>query len=518
MQSRLGRHLIFGLAAIAAGSSVNAQAPAAGACASLAALRIPDVAIASAAVAPAGAFRPPAANATAIENMPAFCRVTAQAKPTSDSVINLEVWTPAGGAWNGKFLALGNNGFLGAVPYEAMAAGLKRGYAVAGSDAGHTGGDLAFADGHPEKTHDWAWRGNRVASETAKLVIRNLEGRWPSYSYFQGCDSGGHQALMQAQRFPDDYDGIVAGNPANNRTNEIIAYLRVWLDTHDKDGRELLPAPKLKTLYDAAIATCDRNDGLADGVIDDPRACRFDPATLLCKGEETNACLTAPQVAAAKAVYADTVNPRTKERIFAGWPPGSEAWGTGGGGSWGSLVNGPEPRRVDFFRYFVFHSKDWDYRSFDFDKDVDFVRERAGHIDAVDPDLGPFSKSGGKLIVYTGWADPILPGADAIHYYDDVAKKLGGASKLDPFLRLYVVPGMGHCSGGPGVSGFDMLGELEKWVEQKQPPNRVIASRTDNGVTRTRPLCPHPQVARWNGRGDSNDAASFSCAAPRKPR
>jgi feruloyl esterase len=406
---------------------------------------------------------------------------------------------------------VGNNGFLGAISYEAMATMLRRGYATASSDAGHVGGDLAFAEGHPEKVTDWAWRANHVTSEAAKLVIRNVAGRFPQYSYFQGCDSGGHQALAQAQRYPLDYDGIIAGNPASNRTNEIIAYLRVWRGTHDSNGVSQLPMSKMKLLYGAGVAACDKDDGVADGVIDDPRTCGFDAATLLCKAAETDACLTAAQLKAAKAVYADTKNPRTGELIFSGWPIGSEAYGEGGG-NWNSLVNGPAPRRGEFFRYFVFNSPDWDWRTFDFDRDVQYVRDKVGHIDAIDPDLGAFKAGGGKLIMYTGWADPILPGGDAIHYHDAVTAKMGGAIKVADFMRLYMVPGMGHCSGGPGTSTFDMLPVLERWVEQKQPPQRVIASRVENGVTtRARPLCPYPQVARWSGKGSTDDAANFTC-------
>jgi len=483
-------------------------------CAALVNLTMPDVAVTSATLVPAGAFVMPGTAAPA-KDLPAFCRVVAVARPSSDSTINMEIWLPQGPAWNGKFQGLGNNGFNGAVSYAAMGEALRDGYAAASSDAGHVGGDLNFAQGHPEKVADWAHRSAHVTGETAKLVIRNHTGRWPAFSYFVGCDSGGHQALMEAQRYPDDYDGIIAGVPAANRVAEIIGYLGIWKATRDENGASLLPLDKLQLVTRSAVAMCDADDGVTDGVIDDPRRCKFDPASLICRGGDPAVCLSQAQADAVKRVYAGVKNPRTGELLFHGYPIGSEGFGNAGQ-SWNSLVNGPGPRRGEFFRYFVFHDPNWDWRTFDFDKDAAFALNGAGKvIDAIDPNMEAFRARGGKLITYAGWVDPILPGEDVIAIYDKVVATMGRRN-ADSFLRFYMVPGMGHCSGGPGATSFDMLPMLEQWVEKGVAPARVTASRVvNNTVQRTRPLCPYPQVARWTGKGSIDDAANFVCKIER---
>jgi feruloyl esterase len=482
------------------------------ACAALTQLTIEDVTIVSAADVPAGPFTMPGgeANARAMQ-LPAFCRVVALAAPSTDSHINLEIWVPPTAAWNGKFLGVGANAFLGQISYDAMADALRRGYATAATDTGHVGGELTFARGHPEKIVDWGHRAQHVTAETAKLVVRTHTGRWPARAYFSGCDSGGHQALKEAQAYPHDYDGIIAGVPAADRTNEIIGYLGTWLATHDANGRSLLPQPKIQLLAQAVTKACDAMDGIADGIIDDPRRCPFEPAALRCMGAETGSCLTQEQIEAANKVYAGTHNARTGELIFRGWPKGSESLGTAPGQGWGGLVNIPEPRRVEFFRYFVFDDPNWNYRSFDFDKDVAFTREKVGFIDAIDADMRPFHARGSKLIMYTGWVDPILPAEDIVDYYERVSKTMGARTVQD-FMRFYLIPGFSHCRGGPGTDVFDMLPDLESWVEKGVAPKEVIASRLESGKTsRTRPLCPYPQVAQWSGKGSTDDAANFAC-------
>ena len=300
------------------------------------------------------------------------------ATPTSDSHISFEVWIPEGSGWNGKFQGVGTGGFAGSISYGALADGARRGYATASTDTGHVGDNLTFGQGHPEKIVDWGYRSIHLMTEAGKLMVRNNTGRFPDRSYFNGCATGGHQAMMEVQRFPTDYDGVVAGNPAADRTNEIIAYLWDWLATHGPDGAMLVDPAKFQLLTRSAVAACDANDGVKDGVIDDPRRCSFNPASLLCTGNATSACLTAAELDAVRKVYAGPRNPRTGEQIFPGWPLGSEGYGAGPNEGWRNFLDVPEPRRVGFFQYFVFNNPSWDWRSMDWDKDVAFTTAHDG--------------------------------------------------------------------------------------------------------------------------------------------
>jgi feruloyl esterase len=478
-------------------------------CTHLTALTIPTVTIQSAAIVPAGPFEIPGRAAQHVR-LPEFCRVAAIARPTSDSEIKFEVWIPS--KWNGRFEGVGTGGFSGAISYAEMSSALNSGYATASTDAGHTGDQLAFGQGHPEKIIDWGYRSIHVMTDIAKLIIRDVTGKLPEHSYFNGCATGGHQAMMEVQRYPSDYDGAIAGDPAADRVHEIDGYLGVWLATHDADGKSLLPNAKLQLITRAAVAKCDKLDGVADGVIDDPGKCGFDPAELACKGGDSESCLTEPQVAAAKKVYSGVRNPRTQATIFPGWPVGSEGWAATPNGGWDQMVNVPQPRRGEFFRYFVFDDPNWQWSTFDFDRDVTFADQQMGFLAAKATDITRFTSHGGKLIMYTGLVDPILPADDVTEYYEAIAKQMGGAIRSKDFVRYFKVPGMGHCSGGPGTTQFDMMPELQAWVEQGRAPERVIASRLlDDKTTRTRPLCLYPKVARWSGKGSSDDAANFSC-------
>ncbi len=441
-------------------------------------------------------------------NLPAFCRVRAVSRPVSDSEIHFELWMPPRAAWNGKFEGTGNGGFSSAMSYTSMAAALNHGYATAGSDTGHEGGDLTFGVGHPEKINDWAYRAVHVMTDTAKLIIRDYYGRLPQYSYFNGCSTGGHQALSEAQRYPGDYDGIVAGDPGNNRVHLIAGFLWSWEAIH-KDTPSPLPAAKLPMIAKAVLAACDELDGLADGIIDDPRRCKFDPATLACKGGDRDNCLTAPQVESVKKVYAGAKNPRTGEQIFAGWAHGTEA-------SWtGYFVDPPEARRNEFWRLWVFNDPNWDWRTFDFDRDLAYADTKMAVVNSNDPDLKPFKARKGKLVMYHGWADSDVPPEDGVRYYEAVESAMGGPGQTTDFFRLFMVPGMGHCSGGPGPNTFDAVSALDQWVENGRAPDQIVASHIANGVTdRTRPLCPYPQIAKWKGAGSIDDAANFACVNP----
>jgi feruloyl esterase len=412
---------------------------------------------------------------------------------------------PPRATWNGKFEGTGNGGFSSSMSYSSMATALNQGYATAGSDTGHEGGDLTFGVGHPEKINDWAYLAVHVMTDTAKLIIRNYYGRLPQYSYFNGCSTGGHQALSEAQRFPADYDGIVAGDPGNNRVHLIAGFLWSWEAIH-KDTPSPLPAAKLPMISKAVMAACDAIDGLADGIIDDPRRCKFDPGTLACKGEDGDNCLTAPQVESVKKVYDGAKNPRTGEQVFAGWVRGTET-------SWTNyFVEPAEARRSEFWRLWVFNDPNWDWRTFDFDRDLAYADTKMAVVNSIDADLKPFKARNGKLVMYHGWADSDVPPEDGVRYYEAVERAMGGPGQTTEFFRLFMVPGMGHCSGGPGPNTFDAVRALDQWVEHGKAPEKIVASHIANGVTdRTRPLCPYPQIAKWKGAGSIDEAANFVC-------
>jgi pimeloyl-ACP methyl ester carboxylesterase len=491
---------------------IPVQSSAGTACTNLAAMTVPGLSVRSAAQVAAGPFTPPGSRQEM--TLPAFCRVEAVARPTSDSEIKFEVWIPAADAWNGKLEGVGNGGYSGAISYPAMATALRRGYATVSTDTGHTGDDMKFGQGHPEKIVDWAHRSIHVMTDAAKLIVRNHAGRFPERAYFVGCSSGGHQALSEAQRYPDDYDGIIAGDPAHNRIRQTFAFLHSWIVTHQKDGSPIVPQAKLAMLTKAVVESCDGLDGLRDGIIDDPRRCHVDPARLQCRnGADEASCLTAPQVDAVRKMYDGLKNPRTGEQIFAGWPRGSESFGDTPIQSWRQYVTDPaEPMRIGLFQYFLFHDPNWDWRTIDWDRDLAYAEQKLGFMSAVEKDLTPFKKRGGKLLMYTGWADPVVPPQDTVAYYDAVVKTMGGLEKTRDFYRFFIAPGMGHCSGGPGPNQFDTLAALEQWVEKGVAPEKLIASHTTNGkVDRTRPLCLYPQVARWKGTGNTDDAANFMC-------
>jgi feruloyl esterase len=506
------------LAAIAAASGVVARASAplaaslparaaVGSCASLTALAIPAVTIAAAEAVPAGPLT--LAGQRTPMTVPALCRVVAIAAPTSDSHITIEIWLPEAAVWNGKLLGTANGGFSGTIGYRAMADGVARGYATVGTDTGHTGDQMTFGNGHPEKINDWAYRAVHVMTDVAKLVVRSYFSRFPDYAYFDGCSTGGQQPLSEAQRYPLDYDGIVAGDPGQNRVRLILGFLWSWIALHTEDGRPIMPAAKLGVVADAAMAACDAQDGVTDGVIGDPRACHFDPATIACHGADGPSCLTPAQVAAVTKVYDGARNPRTGEPIYPGWVRGSER-------GWGAyLLNPPEPARLDFFRTFAFHDPAWDWRTFDWDRDVTFVDRVIPDFSAMSTDLSAFDVAGGKLVMYTGWADPVVPPTDTVAYYEAVAHANSGLDATRDFFRFFPVSGMSHCGGGVGTGTFDALGALERWREQGIAPDVLDGSRALRGrVDRTRPICAYPRVARYRGAGSVDDAASFACVDP----
>jgi len=479
-------------------------------CEGLKALALKNVAVTEARIVAAGTFMAPGgqpaagARVNAFKDLPDFCRVTATLTPTSDSDIKVEVWLPANG-WNGKFQAVGNGGWAGVISYAAMADAIRGGYATASTDTGHVGGRGTFALGHPEKLIDFAWRSEHEMTVHAKAVIQAFYGNPAKRSYWNGCSTGGRQGLKEAQKFPDDYDGIIAGAPANRTA------ISLWI-AHAvlKDPASYIPPSKYPVIHRAALDACDKVDGLEDGLIGDPRRCSFDPYLLLCEDADGPACLTAQQVAAARKIYSPAINPRTGQQLFASLVPGTEL-------GWGVQAQGPEPSAniYDQYRYVVFKDPNWNWKTFDFDSDV--VRGDLPEnlvMNATDPDMKAFFAHGGKLLLYHGWSDPQVPALNTIKYYESVVANLGGAAAKH--IRLFMAPGMGHCGGGEGPNAFDKIGALERWVEQGIAPDMLTASHSTNGtVDRTRPLCPYPQVAKYAGTGSIDAAANFACAAAR---
>jgi feruloyl esterase len=469
-------------------------------CESLHSLSLPDTTILSATLVPEGLFTPVPGTGKPL-SVPAACRVVGRVTPA----ITFEVWMPVVN-WNGKFQAVGGGGFAGVISYGAMATALRRGYATASTDTGHSTPGGSWALGHPELVTDYAYRAIHEMTVKAKAVIAAFYEKGPRLSYFVGCSTGGRQGLMEAQRFPNDYDGIVAGAPANFFTHLMAGSLWPAAATL-KDPAAALTPGKLALLNKAALAACDARDGAADGLIENPAACRFDPGTLVCTGADSESCLTAPQLDAARKIYAPSVNPRTKQEIFPGMAPGSEL-------TWTALAGGPQPFPipVEFYKYFVHADANWDWKTFDFDKDVAAADEKfAAMINATDPNLSAFKSRGGKLIMYHGWNDQLIQAGNTINYYNSVVKTMA-AKETDDFLRLFMAPGMLHCAGGAGPNTFDAVGALEQWVENGIKPASIVASHMTSGVVdRTRPLCPYPQVAVYKGSGSLDDAANFAC-------
>jgi feruloyl esterase len=343
----------------------------------------------------------------------------------------------------------------------------------------------------------------------AKSLIAAFYGDGPKLAYFEGCSSGGRQALMEAQRFPGDYDGIVAGAATNNWTKMMFA--RMWVAQATlSDAASYIPPEKYAVIHKAVLAACDAMDGVKDGVLNEPMKCGFDPGVLVCKGADGADCLTKPQVEAARRIYSPATNPRTGEAIFPPMERGSEL-------VWGRLAGGPKPIQLadDYFKFVVFENPQWDFRTLNFDGDVAKAMQKdSGTLSAVNPDLRPFFARGGKLITYHGWTDQQVMPENSINYYKNVLAAVGEA-KVEASYRLFMVPGMNHCGGGDGPNKFDMLSALELWREDGKAPEVVIASHATGGkVDRTRPLCAYPEVAKYKGSGSTDDAANFACVRP----
>ena len=504
----LGAPLILTLLAhepVAAQSGGQAQTS----CENLASIALPNTRITISQRVAAGAFVPVAQPAFGppidFSRVPAFCRVAATIAPTADSEIRIEVWMPGEG-WNGKFVGVGNGGFSGDIPYAMMAEPLRAGYAVAATNTGHdgAGADASFAIGHPEKLTDFGWRAVHEMTVKAKAIITAHYGRAPRRAYWTGCSSGGRQGLKEAQRFPMDYDGIVSGAPAHNWVPLLAHATNVQrLLTDATIG---LTPQHLGLIKSAMLAACDANDGVTDRVVEDPRRCSFDVASLACTEANAQNCLNARQLAAVRSIYAGTVNSRTGTTLMPGPTLGGEPM-------WMAFTPEAFPIGANYFRDLVIRDASWTPAMFDMDRDV--ARALAGdsaELMTTKTDLSAFVARGGKLLLWHGWTDGMIPAKSTVEYYEAVLAANRDAANA---VKLFMLPGVNHCTGGDGPATFDALQAIDAWVEGGQTPSRIITQRSlPGGTQRTRPLCAYPMVARYRGTGSTDDERNFECARP----
>jgi feruloyl esterase len=511
------------LLAAAAGVALRAQVGTS--CERLSSLTLPNTTITMAQMVAAGSFVAPARGGgpgQPLTDLPAFCRVQATLRPTADSNIKMELWLPASadgsggasrGVWNGKFRGTGNGGLGGGagVGAGALANGVRRRYATAGNNTGHEG-DSSYAMSHPEQIKDFGYRSAHEMTVASKAIVKAFYGVAPTLSYMAEGGGGTIAALSAAQRYPDDYDTIAVTGMSSYLTRHTFGQMWIWQATH-KDAASFIPPAKYPVLHQAALNACDALDGIKDGVIGDVAHCTFDPAVTLCKESRGDGpdCLTAPQVEAARKIYAGPRNPRTGEEIYSPLFPGSEL-------GWEQLAGGDVPLGipVEFFKYYVFRDPNWDYktRPINFDGDVELSnRPEIQPVNAVDPDLRRFFARGGRLLLVDGWADTSVPPKVAINYYNAVVAKVG-ARGVKESMRFFMVPGMGH---GPGTTGaenvnFDALSVIERWKEKGETPDQLVVAHFKDGMEAgNRLVCQYPHVAMYKGSGSPEDAKSYSC-------
>ena len=507
-------------------------------CGDLVKLQLPDAVVTSAATVSGNVTGPDGRNYT---GLPSFCQVTIVATPTNDSAINILLWMPDN-TWNGRFQGTGNGGYAGnmAIDAFAMVYAIKHGFAVAATDMGTAPSSNNNADtlvGHPQKWIDWGSRSTYLMSALGKRVLRAFQGREPTYSYFNGCSTGGQQALLLAQKYPNLYDGILAGAPAHDRTHVHTSILWLFAKTHEKPT-SYITSDKVTLINNAIIAACREQSGGAPGDtwLTDPRKCDWRPSELRCTSAGQSNCLNDDQVAAATAIYAGPRDPVTGERIFPGMAKGSEASSSFG---WNALQASVEPNFGSLFKW-VF-GLTFTYQDFDFHSDMntlDRVLERL--LNVTNPDLRKFREGGGKLLMYHGWADPLIAPQSSIDYYTNVVrlenKNPDTRGRTQNYFRLFMAPGMNHCYGGPGphvfgnqfsgnivvvdppvdTANYHALKALMSWVERGRAPEKIIATTyvndtTTAGIAMQRPLCPYPKIAMYDGAGDVKQAGSFAC-------
>jgi hypothetical protein len=460
----------------------------------------------------------------AISNLPAFCRLEQTLTPTTDSHIQVEIWLPLE-HWNGKLQGEGNGGYAGSVNYDGLAAALRSNYAAVATDTGHQAGaeDAGWALNHPEKIVDFGYRAIHLMTADAKQVVQAFYGTPVKLAYFNSCSNGGRQALMEAQRFPDDYNGIVAGAPANYWTH-LLGNAVVNSQALLKTKSSYIPPSKLPAIQAAVQQACDLNDHVKDNIIENPARCHFDTSILLCKGEDSDTCLTAEQLTALNQIYAGG-HFSNGESFFPGYPPGGEA----AKGNWDAWITGPAPGKgymyaygTQFFKNMVYNNPEWDFLTFQADRDVKAADDKVAPIlNSNSPDLSAFVAGGGKLILYHGWDDAAIAAPNTVNYFEAVRKRIG-AVEVSKSIRLFMVPGMQHCFGGNGASGFGQFGAgagdpahdidaaLVQWVEKGIAPEQLIAEKPRTQMTHL--LCAYPATAHYSGHGDTALAASYSCS------
>lgn len=508
-------------------------------CASLTAFSYPDTTISSAASQPGGPYAAPDAWHLVFTSLPPYCEVQATIKPTADSSINVRVWMPTTN-YNGRYLGTGNGGYAGGFFFSELADGINRGFATANTDMGTFPAAGTNADalvGHPEKWKDFGWRATHLMTTFSQALINAFYGNPANKSYFAGCSTGGQQGLMEAQRFPNDYDGILAGAPAFNRTHLHTILIADYRATH-RTAASYIPATKLDAVNRAVLAQCRKQDGGApnDPFLTDPRDCKFDPASIQCTALDGPSCLNIDQVAAMKVYYAGSTNLSNGAVIAPGYARGSE---TSNPSALGFVLNesSNEPTFDSLFKW-VF-GLTWQWQTFDFNKDMATVDQvLAADLNATSTDLRPFAGKGGKLLMYHGFADPLLPSQSSINYYNALVETTGGRhaqslAQTQQFARLFMAPGMWHCKDGPGPNAFggsiqqqapnydpkyDLLSALTQWVERGVAPQSVIATKylgdaAQSKIEMQRPLCPYPQFPRYNGSGDPAVAGSYKCVS-----
>jgi feruloyl esterase len=457
--------------------------------------------------------------------VPRHCLVDGHAASPGNEV-NFRLGLPE--RWNGKYYFVGVGGLGGTI--GRLDKGLSRGYASASTDTGHAESDPTWMSNRAKEI-DYGHRGTHVTAVAARSLTGSFYGQSVQHAYFEGCSNGGRQALMEVQRYPDDFDGIIAGDPATGtpmQAGRALVYQKMLAKPDN-----YLSTEKLELLSRATLAACDKTDGLQDGLITDPRLCTFNPDTLKCAGPETPSCLTGGQLDVVKQIYggAKLANGEMYAHPF---PVGHEGGPTG----WRAWISGLErpTRQKDGtlaytgtylpsgyrlseqnMRALALDDDDpsFNWRVFDLDRDLPRMKTMSEILSPLDADLRPYKSRGGKLLMYHGWADPAISAYGTVAYYEKMRQIVGGQAEADSFAKLYMVPGMHHCSGGPGPDEFDMLTALENWVEKGVSPGPIVAtSRVEGRLDRTRPLCPHPQVARYVGSGSIEDAANFRCELP----
>lgn len=492
-------------------ASGAAWASAGTSCSDLINLRLDDAVITKAERVTSGTFKAGGPRPATLK-VPPMCRVAGVITPQ----IHFEVWLPE--KWNGRLQSVGGGGLAGVISYSAMALAAEDGYATASTDTGHVASDSKWLSDQGRQ-EDYGYRAIHEMTLKAKAIIEARYGKEQAYAYFNGCSTGGRQGFMEAQRFPDDYDGIISGAPVFNFTHLHMGQLWSYQARMKTPGANLTKAD-FNLLMKGALAACDMNDGVKDGIITDPRTCHFDPVALECKGDQVKDCLSPEQVATARKIYAGAKNPRTGAQVYPGLMPGGEGAQPNNPG-W-SMIMGDKPFFLDtaVLGGMGFENPNFNLMDFDFDKDVTTIDDKLMWVlNAVSPDLREFEAHGGKQIIYHGWSDPGVMPLETVHFYDRLQRfRAQAEGSKDPLKdtraheRLFMVPGMGHCRGGVGPDHFDMMSALVAWVEQDKAPERILASHMEDGkVTMTRPLCAHPQVATYKGKGDPNKAENFVC-------